>query len=345
MSRLDEVLSGGGVYCIAEMSANHAGSIDNAFKIVDAAAEAGADCLKIQTYTADTLTLDSDKDYFLIKSGLWKGRTLHDLYEEAYTPWEWQADIKSACEAAGMDFLSTPFDKTAVDFLEGLGVGSYKIASYELVDIPLISYVASKHKPIIMSCGMGTVGEIEEALDACRRQGNDDVILLKCCSEYPANFDDMNISVIADMRERFGVRVGLSDHSPGSAAAVASVGLGARVIEKHFCLSRAIENPDSSFSMEPAEFASMVRDVRLAARAMGRPTYELSETEQAGRSRRRSIFACRDISAGDVFTEENCRSVRPGCGLEPKYFEQLLGTVAKRDIEAGEPITHDDFGA
>ena len=260
MFRLWDKLAANQVYVIAEMSANHAGKLENALEIVRQAAEAGADCVKIQTYTADTMTIDCDNEYFRIKGGLWDGYKLYDLYRDAGTPWEWQERIKEECEACGVDFLSTPFDRTAVDFLEGIGCEAYKIASFELVDIPLIEYAASKGKPMIISCGMGGVEEIQDAVAACRRQGNEQVVLLKCCSEYPANYDDMNFATITDMRERFGVPVGLSDHSMGSIGAVVGVSLGAQVVEKHFCLSRAIKNPDSEFSMEPAEFAAMVRE-------------------------------------------------------------------------------------
>ena len=305
MFRLWDKLAANQVYVIAEMSANHAGKLENALEIVRQAAKAGADCVKIQTYTADTMTIDCDNEYFQIKGGLWDGYKLYDLYREAGTPWEWQGRIKEECAACGVDFLSTPFDRTAVDFLESIGCEAYKIASFELVDIPLIEYAASKGKPMIISCGMGSVEEIQDAVDACRRQGNDKIVLLKCCSEYPANYSDMNLATIPDMRERFGVPVGLSDHSMGSIAAVAGVSLGAQVVEKHFCLSRAIKNPDCEFSMEPEEFAEMVRDARSAAQIRGRVSYELTESEKASTAFRRSIFAVRDIQEGEEFTAEN----------------------------------------
>ncbi len=322
------------------MSANHAGKLDNALAIVRAAAGAGADCLKIQTYTADTMTIDCDNDYFRIKGGLWNGYTLYDLYKEAETPWEWHADIKAECERVGIDFLSTPFDSTAVDFLEALGVECYKISSFELVDIPLIEYAASKGKPMILSCGMGSPEEIQDAVDACRRQGNDNIVLLKCTSEYPANFADMNLATLTDMKARFGVPVGLSDHSMGSLAAVVGVSLGAQIVEKHFCLSREIKNPDSAFSMEPTEFAKMVEAVRQAETIRGCVSYALTKQEKASLVFRRSLFAVRNIKTGEVFTKENMRCIRPGHGAKPKLWRQLEGKMANVDYCAGQPM-HD----
>lgn len=327
-----------GVYVIAEMSANHAGKIENAFKIIEEAAKAGADCVKIQTYTADTLTIDCDDEPYRIKGGLWDGYNYYQLYQEAYTPWEWQQQLKDKCEEAGVDFLSTPFDRTAVDFLEGIGIEFYKIASFELVDIPLIEYTAGKGKPMIMSCGMASEEEIAEALAACRRQGNEQVILLKCCSQYPAQYEDMNVSVIPDMKERFGIPVGLSDHSMGSLADVVAVSLGAQVIEKHVCLSHEIENPDAAFSMEMKDFAQMVQDVRNACLIKGRPTYELTEHEKGSLKYRRSLVAVKPIAEGELFTEENVRSIRPAIGIKPKYYKALLGKTAKKAYRFGEPI-------
>ncbi|WP_251316411.1 pseudaminic acid synthase [Flintibacter muris] len=341
MFRLWEKLAANQVYVIAEMSANHAGKLENALEIVRQAAKAGADCVKIQTYTADTMTIDCDNEYFRIKGGLWDGYKLYDLYKEAGTPWEWQGRIKQECELCGVDFLSTPFDWTAVDFLEGIGCEAYKIASFELVDIPLIEYAASKGKPMIISCGMGSIEEIQDALDACKRQGNDRVVLLKCCSEYPANYRDMNLATITDMQERFGVPVGLSDHSMGSIGAVVGVSLGAQVIEKHFCLSRAIKNPDSEFSMEPQEFAEMVRDVQDAVQIRGRVSYELTESERASTVFRRSIFAVKDIQKGEQFTAENIRCIRPGYGAKPKYYFNLLDQRTSKDVLRGSPLNSD----
>lgn len=327
-----------GVYIIAEMSANHNGKIEHAFQIIEEAKRAGADCVKIQTYTADTLTIDCDDKDYVIKGGLWDGYSYYRLYQEAYTPWEWQGRLMEKCREVGIDFLSTPFDKTAVDFLESLGVACYKIASFELVDIPLIEYVASKGKPMIISCGMGSIEEIQEVLAACKKQGNEDIVLLKCCSQYPAAYEDMNVSVIPDMRRRFGKPVGLSDHSFGSLAPVVAVSLGARVIEKHVCLSREQKNPDAGFSMEIEEFAQMVSDVRNALRILGQPTYELTEHEKDGLSGRRSLVAVEPIARGEMFTEKNVRSIRPAIGIKPKYYGELLGRRATKVYRFGEPI-------
>lgn len=326
-------------YIIAEMSANHAGSIENAKKIIHAAKEAGADCVKIQTYTADTITIDCDKPYFHIGEGTWNGENLYRLYQKAYTPWEWQAELKKEAESIELDFFSTPFDKSSVDFLEEIGVGFYKIASFEIVDIPLIKYVASKGKPIIMSTGMSTIGEIEDAVNAVRSQGNDQLALLRCASAYPAITDEMNLMTMKNMAEVFHVPVGLSDHSMGSVGAVAAVALGANIIEKHFCLDRAIENPDSSFSMNPEEFAQMVRDVRQAEKAIGRVSYGATEQEKSNVTFRRSIFCVKDIKKGEKLTEENVRVIRPGHGMKPKFYEEILGQVALQDIERGTPMS------
>ena len=330
MLHLFDKIADGQAYVIAEMSANHAGKLENALEIVRQAAQAGADCVKIQTYTADTITIDCDNEYFQIHGGLWDGYKLYDLYKDAGTPWEWQERIKRECKACGVDFLSTPFDPTAVDFLEGIGCEAYKIASFELVDIPLIEYAASKGKPMVLSCGMGSVEEIQDALDACRRMGNDQVVLLKCCSEYPANWEDMHLANIPDMARRFQVPVGLSDHSMGSLAAVVGVSLGACVVEKHVCLSRAIKNPDSEFSMEMPEFARMVRDIRDAERIRGTAFYGPAPGETDIKFRR-SLFAVRDIKAGEPFTAENVRSIRPGQGLPPKYYQTLLGLCTPKE--------------
>lgn len=327
-----------GTYLIAEMSANHAGKIENAFQIIEEAKEVGADCVKIQTYTADTLTINCDSEAYRIKGGLWDGYNYYQLYKEAYTPWEWQPALKAKCEEVGVDFLSTPFDKTAVDFLEDMGTEFYKIASFELVDIPLIEYTASKGKPMVISCGMGSIEEIEEALAACRRQRNEQIVLLKCCSQYPARYEDMHLSVISDMQKRFGVPIGLSDHSMGSLAPVAAVALGAKVIEKHVCLSRKIENPDAAFSMEIEEFAKMVQDVRNTEKMLGQPTYELTEQEKSGLPIRRSLAAVKPIAQGELFTEENVRSIRPAIGIKPKYYSALLGKKAKKAYAFGDPI-------
>lgn len=338
MFHLFEKIHNGGVYTIAEMSANHGGSLDVALQIVREAAAAGADCVKIQTYTADTLTIDCDNEYFQIHGGLWDGYKLHDLYCDAGTPYEWHKAIQEECEKCGVDFLSTPFDVTAVDFLEDLGVEAYKIASFELNDVMLIEYAASKGKPMIMSCGMATPEDIQDAVDACRRAGNDQIVLLKCCSEYPANWEDMHMGNVPDMRKRFGVPVGLSDHSFGSLAAVVAVSLGAQVVEKHVKID-GVESADSAFSMTMPEFARMVQDVSNARRIAKGPDYSLSLKEQSSTVFRRSLFAVKDIAVGDVITAENVRSIRPGYGVAPKNLKNILGKKSSVPIKRGEPIT------
>lgn len=332
-----------GVYVIAEMSANHAGKIENAFEIIKRSKEAGADCIKIQTYTADTLTIKCDKPDFKIHGGLWDGYTFYDLYNDAYTPWEWQDKIKDVCKSEDIDFLSTPFDKTSVDFLESIGTEFYKVASYELVDIPLIEYIAEKKKPIIISCGMGSQEEISEAIEACKSKGNEEIILLKCCSEYPAVLKDMNLRQIQKMRECFGVPVGLSDHSEGYEAAVIATALGASVIEKHVCLDRSIKNPDSEFSMEMKDFSQMVKKIRETEMILGTDEFILSEKEKTGLSGRRSLYVVEDIKAGETFNENNVRSIRPSYGLKPKYYKEVIGKKATMDIERGTALNKDMF--
>lgn len=336
---LFEKINNGGVYIIAEMSANHAGKIENAYKIIEEAAESGADCVKIQTYTADSLTIDCHDDAYTIKGGLWDGYNYYKLYQEAMTPWEWQDKLKNKCEEVGVDFLSTPFCNKSVDFLENLGVEFYKIASFELVDIPLIEYIASKGKPIVMSVGMGSEEEIGEALAACKKYGNEDVVLLKCCSQYPANYEDMNIAAIPLLKEKFGKIVGLSDHSFGSLAPIVAVAMGAQVIEKHVCLNKEIESADVGFSMTMDEFAQMVKDVRNASIIKGKPTYELTEHEKNGLGGRRSLVAVKPIEKGEIFTKENVRSIRPAIGIKPKYLYELIGKPSKKEYRFGEPIS------
>lgn len=326
------------VYIIAEMSANHAGSLERAKEIIHAAKEAGADCIKIQTYTPDTLTIDCNNEYFHIGNGTWEGENLYHLYEKAYTPWEWQSELKMEAERVGIDFFSTPFDRSSVDFLEEIGVGFYKIASFELVDIPLIEYVASKGKPILLSTGMGSLGEIEDAVNAIRGKNNDQLVLLRCASAYPAITDEMNLATMVNMKEIFGVPVGLSDHSMGSVGAVTAVALGASVIEKHFCLDREIENPDASFSMNPDEFKQMVLDIRQAERAIGRVKYGISAQEADSSIFRKSLFCVQDIRKGEMLTAENVRVIRPGYGLPPKFYQDILGKIASQDIKRGTPL-------
>lgn len=325
-------------YIIAEMSGNHAGSIERAKEIIRAAKEAGADCIKIQTYTPDTITMDCDNEYFQIEQGTWNGENLYRLYGKAYTPWEWQKELKEEADRVGIDFFSTPFDKTSVDFLEEIGMEFYKIASFELVDLPLIKYVAERGKPIILSTGMSTLAEIREAADVIRETGNEQFAFLRCASAYPAISDEMNLATMMDMGERFEVPVGLSDHSMGGLAAVTAVAMGASVIEKHFCLSREIENPDSSFSMEPQEFAQMVHDIRQAEKAKGRVKYGVTEQEKSNHIFRKSVFVTEDVKAGEIFSEKNVRVIRPGFGLHPREWANILGKTALTDIERGMPL-------
>lgn len=339
MMRLKEYLNTGKTYIIAEMSANHAGNFDHAIEIVHAAKLAGADCLKIQTYTADTLTIDCDHEEFISKSGLWSGYKAYDLYQYASTPWEWQKAIKEECDKIGIDFLSTPFDYSAVDFLEGLGIEAYKIASSEFIDLPLIRYVASKHKPIIISCGFADENEIREAIEAMESQGNHDYVLLRCSAEYPADFGHLNLSLIPDMKKKFKCPVGLSDHSFGSLASVVGVSLGACVIEKHLCISRDIESADVGFSLDYSEFVQLVKDIRSTEKLIGAPVYEGIE----GKHQVRSLYVVKDIKAGEELTPENIRSIRPGKGLLPKYYDDAIGKKAVRSLSFGKPLEFEDF--
>jgi pseudaminic acid synthase len=327
------------VYIVAEISANHNHDFNQAVELVKAAREAGADAVKLQTYTPDTLTINSDKEYFRVGGGtLWDGRNLHDLYGEAYTPWDWQPKLKQIASDLGLDLFSTPFDHTAVDFLEEMGVQAYKIASFELVDIPLIQRIARTGKPIIMSTGMATLEEIEEAVKAIREAGGTQLALLKCTSAYPAPPEEMNLRTISDLAARFGVPVGLSDHTLGIAVPVAAVALGACIVEKHFTLSRSIQGPDSPFSLEPHEFKAMVEAIRTVEKALGRVHYGISQEEAKSRVFRRSLFVVEDIKAHDVFTEDNVRSIRPGHGLAPKYLPEVLGRRAACDLLRGTPL-------
>ena len=330
-------------FIVAELSGNHNGDYNRAVEIIHAAAEAGADAVKLQTYTADTITIDCDKPWFMTSEGsLWEGRTLHDLYKEAYTPWEWHEGLIEQANKLGLECFSSPFDFTAVDYLENLKVPAYKIASFELNDIPLIEYAASKGKPMIMSCGMATPEDIQDAVDACRRMGNDQIVLLKCCSEYPANWEDMHLGNIPDMRERFHVHVGLSDHSFGSLGAVLAVALGAQVIEKHVKIA-GVESPDSKFSMEMPDYAQMIQDANNAKAIAKGPDYSLSPKEQNQTMFRRSLFAVKDIAVGDEITKENVRSIRPSNGIRPKYLKEMLGKKAKSAVPYGHPIMQEFF--
>lgn len=331
-------------YVIAEMSANHAGDINRAKEIIRAAKEAGADCVKIQTYTPDTMTIDCDSSDFHIGDGTWEGENLYQLYGKAFTPWEWHKELFDEAKKVGIDFFSTPFDNTSVDFLESIGASFYKIASFELVDLPLIRYVASKHKPMIISTGMSTLAEIDDAVRTIRAEGNDDIALLRCASAYPAITDQMNLATMKNMGEIFGVPVGLSDHSMGSVGAVTAVALGAKIIEKHFCISRDIENPDSSFSMEPDEFKQMVNDIRQAEKAIGVVSYGPTKQESTNVVFRRSIYCVEDIKKGELITKDNIRVIRPGYGLAPKYYDELIGQKALCDIKRGDRMSFDKVG-
>lgn len=328
-------------YIIAEMSANHNHNKQIALDTIKAAKEAGADAVKIQTYTADTITLNCDNEHFQINQGtLWDGTTLYKLYKQAYTPWEWHQELFDYAKEIGIPIFSTPFDKTAVDFLEELNNPIIKIASFELVDIPLIEYAASKGRPMIMSTGIATLDEIQDAVDACRKAGNNDITLLKCTSSYPAPLSEANLMTIPDMANRFNCKVGLSDHTKGDVGACTAVALGASVIEKHFIIDRSIGGPDSAFSMNKEEFTQMVKRIRQTEECLGTISYELSEKMKSNRKFARSLFACADIKKGEVFTEKNIRSVRPGDGCSPKYLPELLGKESDRDYSFGEPIVY-----
>lgn len=327
-------------YVIAEVSANHNQKFDKAAQIIQAAKDAGADAVKLQTYTPDTITIRSDRDLFRIRGGtLWDGRTLYDLYGEAFTPWEWQPRLKKIANDLGLDLFSTPFDPTAVDFLEKMSVPAYKVASFELVDIPLIRKIASTRKPIIMSTGMATVEEIDEAVREARAAGASEIALLKCTSAYPALPEEMNLRTIPELSRRFKLPAGLSDHSMSVAVPVAAVTLGACIIEKHITLSRADPGPDSAFSLEPPEFKAMVDAVRVAEKALGQVQFGSSDKEATSRMHRRSLFVVRDVKRGEPFTAENVRSIRPGQGLHTRHLIEVLGALAARDIERGTPLS------
>lgn len=330
------------VFIIAELSANHGGDKSVAIESIKAAKRAGADAVKIQTYRADTITIDCDNDFFQINEGTqWDGRTLYDLYEEAHLPWEWHKEIFKVANEEGLACFSSPFDKTAVDFLEELETPAYKIASFEIQDIPLIKYVASKGKPIIISTGIATLEDIELAIETCHNEGNKDIILLKCTSSYPAPIELANLKTMADMKERFNVDIGLSDHTPGNIVPIVAASLGARVIEKHFILDKSIGGPDADFSLDAEEFSSMVKAVRDTEKALGKVTYELSKKVENNKKFGRSLFAVKNIKKGELLTEENVKSIRPGYGLHPKFYDEIIGEVAKSDLKRGNPITID----
>ena len=327
-------------YIVAELSANHGHKLENALASVHAAKAAGADAIKIQTYTADTITLDCDAEDFQVKSGtMWDGVTLHQLYQQAYTPWEWHKAIFDEAKKVGIDCFSTPFDKSAVDFLEELHNPIYKIASFEITDIPLIEYAASKHQPMVISTGIATMQDIEDAMEACHRVGNYDVTLLKCTSAYPAPIETANLRTMLDMRDYFKVKIGLSDHTMGSDVAIAAVAIGATMVEKHFIMDRAIGGPDAAFSMQQDEFAAMVQSIRNVEKALGEVVYPADPNQIKGREFSRSLYVAEDMKAGDIITEQNVRSVRPGYGLAPKYLPEFLGKQVNRDLKKGERMS------
>jgi pseudaminic acid synthase len=331
--------SGRPVSIVAEMSGNHAGDFERAVRIIRAAREVGADAIKLQTYTADTITIDCASELFTVKGTLWNDRKLHELYAEAYTPWEWHKDLQRVAGECGLDLFSTPFDATAVDFLVELDVPALKVASFELVDLPLLRHIAATGRPIIMSTGMATTGEIEEAVRAIREGGGRELALLKCTSAYPAAPEEMNLRTIPHLAETFQVPVGLSDHSLGIAAAVTSVALGACIVEKHLTLSRSTPGPDSAFSLEPHEFRAMAESIRTAERALGRVSYGPTSAENESVVFRRSLFVVEDVRRGERFTEQNVRSIRPGFGLHPRHLAEVIGATAALDVKRGTPLS------
>ena len=330
------------VFIIAELSANHNGSLSKAVSTIKAAKRAGADAIKLQTYTADTITLDCKTDDFKIQHGtIWDGKYLYDLYKEAYTPWEWHEQLFQTAKQEGLICFSTPFDKTAIDFLENLNTPAYKIASFEITDIPLVEYAASKGKPIIISTGISGLEDIELAIDACKHMGNEQIILLKCTSDYPAPIEEANIAMIPDLAERFSVITGLSDHTMGITVPVVATAMGAKVIEKHFILDRSIGGLDASFSLSEEEFTSMVKAVREAEIAIGKVDYTITDKMQRSRQFSRSLYIAEDIKSGELITEKNVRSIRPGYGLHPKFYKEVIGKRAKGDLKWGTPVNLD----
>lgn len=325
------------VFIIAELSANHNGSLEIALESIKAAKRAGADCIKLQTYTADTITIDARTDDFKLKQGtIWDGKYLYDLYKEAYTPWQWHEQLFEAAASEGLVCFSSPFDFTSVDLLEELNTPAYKIASFEITDIPLIEYVASKGKPVIISTGIAEIEDIELAVEACRRMGNNDIAILKCTSSYPAPLEEANLIMIKDLADRFGVVTGLSDHTIGSTAPIVATVMGAKIIEKHFILDRSIGGPDASFSMNEQEFTEMVKAVREAEKAVGAVDYSLTEKQLKGREFCRSLYVVKDMKAGEEITLENVKSIRPGYGVHPKYLKDLVGKKVNKALEKGD---------
>ena len=329
------------VFIIAELSANHNGSKKVAIRTIKAAKKAGANAIKLQTYTPNTITIDCNKPDFILSQGtIWDGRTLYDLYKEAHTPWEWHKELFETARNEGLVCFSSPFDKTAVDLLEELNAPAYKIASFEITDIPLIKYAASKGKPMIISNGIATDEDIQLAVDTCRNVGNNDIILLKTTSQYPAKIEDANMAMIPDLAKKFNVVSGLSDHTPGIVVPIVAATLGAKVVEKHFILNKSIGGPDASFSLDEKEFTEMVKAVRDAEKSIGKVNYSLTEKMKKSRQFARSLYVVKDIKAGEVIAEENVRSIRPGFGLHPKYLKKILGKVAKVNIERGTPLSN-----
>lgn len=336
-----EINNQGKVFIIAELSANHNGDLQTAIETIKAAKRAGADCIKLQTYTADTITIDSDKQDFIIKDTIWSGRKLHELYQEAHTPWEWHETLYMAAEEEGLICFSSPFDKTAVDFLEKLNTPAYKIASFEITDIPLIEYVASMGKPIIISTGIAELEDIELAVETCRKAGNNQIALLKCTSSYPAPINEANMCMVNDLATRFNVISGLSDHTMGAIVPIVATAFGAKIIEKHFILDRSIGGPDASFSMNEKEFTDMVKSVREAESAIGKVDYNLTPKQKNGKNFSRSLYVVQDIKEGEIITEENIKSIRPGFGLHPKYFNTILGKKINKNLSKGERFNLD----
>jgi pseudaminic acid synthase len=331
------------VFIIAELSANHNGSVDTAIETIRAAKRAGADCIKLQTYTCDTMTIDSDKGDFVIKGTIWDNQNLYKLYQEAYTPWEWHEILFKTAEEEGLVCFSSPFDKTAVDFLEKLNTPAYKIASFEITDIPLIEYVASKGKPIIISTGIAELEDIQLAVDTCRKAGNNQIALLKCTSSYPAPIDEANMSMVKDLATRFNVISGLSDHTMGATVPIVATVFGAKIIEKHFIIDRSIGGPDASFSMNEKEFAEMVKSVREAESAIGVIDYNLTEKQKKGKDFSRSLYIVEDIEKDEILTDKNVRSIRPGFGLHPKHFNQIIGKTVKSNLQKGDRLSLNDI--
>jgi pseudaminic acid synthase len=331
------------VFIVAELSANHNGSLETAVKTIRAARRAGADAIKLQTYTADTMTIDSDKDDFVVKGTIWNGMNLYNLYKQAYTPWEWHESLFKVAAEEGLICFSTPFDKTSLDFLKKLNPPAYKIASFEITDVPLIESVAATGKPVILSTGIASHADIELALESCRKMNNHNIALLKCTSSYPAPVEEANMIMIQDMADRYGVITGLSDHTIGWTVPVVATCFGAKIIEKHFIIDRSIGGPDASFSMNEQEFTQMVTAIREAEKAIGKVDYNLTEKQTKGREFCRSLYAVKDIDLGETITEENVRSIRPGFGLHPKFLREIIGKPSSKKISKGTPIHLKDF--